>query len=197
MAKTIVLKALLALVLSTAWSVVFASTISLVPSASSVDINTPFSVNLDLNASDIGNQPYSFQVLVSYDPTFLTFAGFTETVSGTTGSPTFSTQGSLNTILLGIGNITSDSTTIGFFDFTSNAILGTTNLGIQEGSSLGSSFVANLSFIAKTSPLYPVFSGTPITIANAGGDTTVPLPGALWLMLSGLGMLSLRRRKIG
>ncbi len=66
-------KALLALALTVGWSAVFAASISLTPSALTVGTNQTFTLDLDLDASDISDPDYSGQVLISYDPTLLTF----------------------------------------------------------------------------------------------------------------------------
>lgn len=181
-------KVLLTLILSTGWSAVFAASISLNPSSTMVGANETFTIDLDLDASDILNPDYSFQVLISYDPNYLTYNGFdvNSTDGVSVGSATEGTSGILNTVLLGFGDISFNTGMIGTYNFASKELLGDTDIAIDDGNSLGS-FVANNNFIAKTNDLYPQFIPAQITI--------VPLPGALWLMLSGLGVLVLARRK--
>jgi hypothetical protein len=113
-------------------------------------------------------------VLISYDPALISYLGFVDAVGGTVVTPT------ADSVLVSYGDITENLVTIGTFNFTSLSSTGTAEIGIGDGNGL-------YSFIGNQNEYFPDYFPASITI--------VPLPGALWLMLSGLGLLGLARRK--
>ncbi len=184
MAKSKLTIRLLALILFAVCPPVFAASVSLISSAFSVAPNGTFMVNLDLDATTVMDPNYSGSVIIDYDPARLTFTGFQETVNGTTSDLVSNTLA--GTVFLNFGDISSDTATIGKYGFQATLLQGVASIGVADGDSLGS-------FLANQNEFFPTFNGTSVTVEGA----PVPLPGALWLMMSGLGMLGLARRKAG
>lgn len=184
MIKTTGVRALLGLLLMAGWSAAMAASISLVPATTTVGTGQPFSVDLVLDLSDAteAGAPYTGDVMISYDPAFLSFDGFAEAVTGTT-LPLGSTTGAINTVSISFGNITSATATIGTYSFTTTALTGTSAITLADDNGLGSIFGTTNGLAQE---IFPAFNGTSVT--------TVPLPGAAWLLFSGLGLLGLTQR---
>jgi hypothetical protein len=188
MIKTTGFKATLALVLMAGWSAVFAATVSLVPSVTTIGTNDEFTVDLvlTLESGDDLAPDYFGEVWIIYESDLLDYTGFVAgdgVILGTSGVDEIVTPGSDNTLELAFQSPAVG--TIGTFTFMTNTSTGDAYIGLDDGNALGSFFASDAD--PADTEFFPGFMPTNITV--------VPLPGALWLMLSGLGVLGLVRKR--
>jgi hypothetical protein len=193
--KTPRLTRLLALAVLCTASATQAATISLAPSAPLLAPNSTFTINLLLDASDApGSHPglYVGKVILDFDPAKIAFQSFAFTSpvgTLTGGKPVLGTSGSRQTVVLGFTGAT-DTSQIGTFTFLAGANPGGTTIGLAEYQPFPGTFFSKLPTDQR---FHPVASGTSLSIS------AVPLPGAAWLFLTGLGAVAARaaRRRNG
>ncbi len=168
---------------------IVAGTIQLLASAGSVAQNSPFTVNLVLDASDPlipGTRPGTFsgEVIVNFDITKLTYTGFT-LANGLSYyiSPVVATNGNTRTVRLGF-NGAAEVGTVGTFSFTAIGSPGSVaTIGLADGDPVPGSFV-------NTVPTNQRFIPTP----TGAQVTIVPAPAGVWLLGTAVAALVIRRR---
>lgn len=174
-------------------SMVQAASISLVPSTTSVLTGGSFTVDLLLDRTGVGGDIpglFAGEVLVTYDPARLNLDAFLISAS----ADLVSTSSSANTFTVSFENavdtVLDTVINIGTFDFTAGLTTGVANIDIKDAHYPLTSFANQLvGGVTGIIPFNPDPTGTSVTVSN------IPLPGALWLMLSGLGVLVMARRK--
>lgn len=187
--KLILLPGLLAVMFWTAAA--YSASVTLVPSSSIVGQSDAFTIDLVLDADDTpGSHPGKFQgdVLIAFDPDFFSFTGFSEAQPFTTLPVLTGSTGGLSTLTLTFGelqfNSSPDAGLIGTFSFVADvAQLGSSGITVEDANALGS--FAN-QFPVPTS-FNPDFFDTTVQI--------VPVPAAVWLFASALGLLGWVRRR--
>ena len=169
---------------------VSAATLDFIPSISNVNVNDAFDV--DVVISDLGGALVGgFNIFVDYDPAVLSATGVQ--FSDSLGDPFF-----FETITI------SDISTAGTVEAFNSSLLSTSELAALQPSS--GFTILTLSFLADaigTSALEFSFSlisdglGDVISTSNQTGQVNVvPLPGAVWLMITGLmGIGALARKR--
>ncbi len=167
--------------------------ISLVPSSQAVGINQAFTVDVVLNADAApGNHPgvYWGEITIDFDGSQLSYTGFDTAwtlPAPYTSGPVEGSENGKTTRTVGLTDISFDTTpdqgVIGTFSFLAGPTPGIAPISLADGNNLGSwanQTPLNIAFV-------PGFSPTSVTV--------VPLPAAAWLMLGGVGLLGLARRR--
>jgi len=166
-----------------------ASSVSLVPEATTFASGAQFSVALNLDAADEGGASpgaYSGFVTVDYDSALVQFDGFVFLPPAASLMDATVTAGIPETIDLGFFGAPNVSS-IGVFTFTALAPAGgTINFGLADMDDFFGTFANEL---PANLPIFPDFNGASVNV--------VPLPASAWLFMSalGFGFASARRRK--
>jgi hypothetical protein len=170
---------------------VVAGTIKLIAPADTVAQNSPFTVNLVLDASDPlipGTRPGTFsgEVIVNFDITKLTYTGFTLANDLSYYiSPVVATNGNTRTVRLGF-NGAAEVGTVGTFAFTAIGSPGSVaTIGLADGDP-----VPGAGSFVNTDPTNQRFIPTP----TGAQVTIVPAPAGVWLLGTAVGALVIRRR---
>ncbi len=164
--------------------------VSLDPSSALVDENGAFTINLVMNVPDApGSHPGSIGgvVVIDFLPGLATYNGFSINAPSTLASaPSIGSNGGLQTVTVGFNN-SPEVGTVGTFSFTATGIAGNIiNIGLADQDEFFGTF-ANQAL--SNIPFTPNFIGTSVEI------TTIPLPAAVWMMISGLSLLGLGARR--
>lgn len=166
-----------------------AATVWLQPAAPSVGENAAFAVDLLLDVADApGIHPglIGGEIVLTFDPALLSFQGFT-LAEGVTflSAPVIGTANGNQTVTLGFENA-GDVGPVGTFSFiTAPGSAGNTaTLDIEDLDPFLSTFANQR---GGDQPFFPEFIGTSVQI--------VPLPGAVWLLVSALGVVGARARR--
>lgn len=180
------------LLLIAAGSTAQAASLALIPSAGTVVQNTPFTVDLVLNALDLtDNQPGTFggKVVVSFNPALLTFGTFVLTPGVPNllffSNPAVATSSNQQTVTFGF-DFAPVTGVVGKFTFTPVGSPGSiATLGLRDFSQTTGTFFQST---PTNRPVAMSFNGTQVTIS------AVPLPAGVWLLGTGVGVLLARRR---
>ncbi len=163
-----------------------AASVSLVPSSSTVLQSEQFTIDLVLDASEVGGSASSGFVDVTYDPLLVQYDGFVFAAPAKPLAAPTITGSVIESATLGFYDAL-DTGLIGRFTFTALAPAGATiSFGLADldptFGTFASEFPANL-------PIYPDFNGAQVNV--------VPLPASAWLFLSALGLgLARAKRRI-
>jgi len=169
---------------------VVAGTIKLIASADTVAPNSPFTIDLVLDASDPnvpGADPglFSGEVIVDFDTRLLSYGGFT--LGDDLGyylSPVVATNGFTQTVHLGFYDA-AEVGTVGTFAFTAIGGPGSlATIGLADGDPVPPGSFVN------TEPTDQRFIPTP----TGAQVSIVPAPAAVWLLGTAIGALVIRRR---
>ena len=189
-AKARLIATLLATALALGAGSARAASLSLFPSAGTVVQGATFTVDLFLDAQDApGSHPglYGGEILVSFDPTLLSFGSFTTAGTVTLFAPvTGGSSGNLATVSLGFENA-GDLGVVGSFSFTALGNPGSlAQIGLADADDFIGTFIA---YTPTNRPFYPGFNGTSISIS------AVPLPPGAWLLGTALAVLGFQARR--
>ncbi|MEE4184163.1 MAG: VPLPA-CTERM sorting domain-containing protein [Gammaproteobacteria bacterium] len=159
-----------------------AASVSLVPSAAAVENGDVLAVQLALDAPDAaGSSPGAFHgiVVLEYDPALLSFDSFEFSAPAAASGPVLASGhgAGLSSIEVAFQNAFNVGT-IGTFTFNVLCINGDViDLTIRDADDFFGSFVNTVPTIQ---PLYPDFTGAAVNV--------VPIPAAVWLFMSALGL---------
>jgi hypothetical protein len=163
------------------------TTIKLLPASSSVAQNSPFLLDLVLDATGApGTHPglFSGEVIINFDNTKLSYTGFE--LAGDLSfylSPVVGNNGTTQTVHLGFDGA-ADFGTVGTFSFTAIGSAGSVALiGLADGDPVPGSFVNT---VPTDQRFFPTPTGAQVNI--------VPAPAGVWLLGTADGALVLRRR---
>ena len=161
------------------------TTVNLVPIGIESGILT---VDLVMDASEApGDHPGAIggEIEISYNSDLASFSGFSFNAPAISAGGPDVTPGSPEMVFLAFENAESVGV-IGTFTFTVIGAAGSIiNIGLDDADPFGS--FANTQ--PTNQPFFPVFTGTSVAIPQ------VPVPAAVWLMMSGLGLLGFRARR--
>ncbi len=167
-----------------------AGTIQLMPAANTVAQNSPFTIDLVLDASDPlvpGTHPglFSGEIIIDFDTRLLSYDNFT-LAGGLLSfylSPVVETIGFTQTVHLGFDNA-ADLGTVGTFNFTAIGSPGSVaTIGLVDGDPIPGSFVNT---VPTNQRFIPTATGAQVNI--------VPAPAGVWLLGTAVGALVIRRR---
>jgi hypothetical protein len=147
----------------------------------------PFSISLDISAAEQLGTKVAGRVLLTFDPTKLTFGGFTPAADVIVPFPaTLGTAGGNQTVSVGVSNAL-DLGSAGIFQFTAtNMLTAGTSTQIQLAD-----FGTVIPTFVTLDPANAPFDPTPQFIGLQ--VQAVPLPASAALLLTGLGFLGARR----
>jgi hypothetical protein len=159
-----------------------AASVALIPDATDVENGAGLTVQLVLNAPDApGSSPGAFHgiVVLEYDPALVMFDSFEFSAPAAAIGPVLTSGhgAGLSSIEVAFENALNVGT-IGTFTFNVLGINGDViDLGVRDADDFFGSFVNTVPTIQ---PLYPDFTGATVNV--------VPLPAAVWLFMSALGL---------
>lgn len=166
-----------------------AATVNLAPESLVVQEGSTFNVDVYMDAAEVTiANPGSIngEIIIDFNPAQATYTGFTPVSPAELLSGPTPTSGNPFTVELGFEKAAKVGI-IGRFSFIATGVAGTAiDIGLQDASTLNFFW----SSLPTNQPFRPTLTGTSIQIAP------IPVPAAAWLMLSALGLLGVRARRL-